>query len=407
MSCTLQNIVNSDSVDNYYYAAYAANAKIALGSAQLNKMLANSTFLDLPFTLILLKEVIEYLQSVENLLQARPTHTHHTEHALYYLCQSIDAFSRSCKHLVKTATETKREMNNDPFKTPPRLDTNDFDIWTDVLNQTKQTLKQCTLIMAAGINLAKTKQATAKRAITISQSYVETMILLSQMQFKVHDNSTYKQAYEYLIKAEKMCSDTLYHQGFGYLASAYYNLGKMMIQANKHSEATSALKNSIQLLERDVNRANTTSGKLHLCKRYELYGVCCQAARRMDEAIHAYRTAMQRIPTAALKSFASKHDTTSPSTRMTEEGFLTNIIEKYLAVSVADPTAQSNVQIVADNFPSMSDFPIIQQCFILESELKVCGKLSSKMDLLSHQQVIIDRLLKMYDRRTYPIRRAR
>lgn len=37
----LRDIIESDSTCNYYYAAYAANAKLALGSVQMDKMVLN------------------------------------------------------------------------------------------------------------------------------------------------------------------------------------------------------------------------------------------------------------------------------------------------------------------------------------------------------------------------------
>lgn len=39
----LRNIIESDLSCNYYYAAYAANAKLALGSVQMDKMILNDT----------------------------------------------------------------------------------------------------------------------------------------------------------------------------------------------------------------------------------------------------------------------------------------------------------------------------------------------------------------------------
>lgn len=107
-------------------------------------------------------------------------------------------------------------------------------------------------------------------------TFVDIMILLAKMQYNVNDENTCHQAYDYLAKAEQLCSESEITAGYRWISGLYYTLGTEMVTLNSLSSAMYPLRKACSLLEKDAGRLNSDAGKLQLAKRYDIYGTCCQ-----------------------------------------------------------------------------------------------------------------------------------
>ncbi|GAN04654.1 conserved hypothetical protein [Mucor ambiguus] len=406
----LRDIMESNTSCSFYYAAYAANAKLALGSVQMDKMVLNDTFADITTTL---NESIACLGLVTT--STDQPHDQHLEQALYNLCKSIEGFRLSCKRLFEHISDkTKQALiqrKNEPFKTPPRQEDlvtpSDFGQWNSIVAHIKNVLQQCSETLGTTICLAKAA-SDAKRSTTqedIMISYIDIMVLLARMQFNIKDQDSYAQAYDYLSNAEEMCADKKYTSGYRWLSGSYYNLGTAMIKTDMYTEAIFPIRKSSSLLEKDTERANTNEGRLQLCKRYEVLGICCQKTKRFEDAISAFRLALKRIPVSEIEKFVSKADTTAVSTVMEQDTLIPKLIDRFLRASVIDPD-QETIHFASEHI-NLSTIHSIQKCFIYECELKVWHALSVKMKLFKYELFIMERLLQVYDAAHFPLRRAR
>lgn len=406
----LRNVMESTSSCSFYYAAYAANAKLALGSVQMDKMVLNDTFADITTTL---NESVACLGLIT--ASANQPQDQHLEQALYNLCKSIEGFRLSCKRLFEHISDKTKhaliQRKDEPFKTPPRhedlVTPSDFGQWNSVVAHIKHVLQQCSESLRTAMCLAKTASDT-KRSTTqedVLVSYIDIMVLLARMQFNIKDPDSYAQAYDHLTNAEDLCADKGYSSGYRWLSGSYYNLGTAMIKTDMYTEAIFPLRKSSSLLEKDTDRASTNEGRLQLCKRYEVLGICCQKTRRFEDAISAFRLALKRIPASEIQKFVGKADTTAVSTVMEQDTLIPKLMDRFLRASVIDPD-QESIHFASEHI-SLSAVNAIQKCFIYECELKVWHALSVKMKLFKYELFIMERLLQVYDAEHYPLRRAR
>jgi hypothetical protein len=417
---------------NYHYAAYAANAKLALGSVQMDKMVLDDTCkftLSNPYRTLLtcfdtvadisttLNESISCLRIVSASLDSAPTQDEHSEQALYNLCKSIDGFRQSAKRLYEFISEkTKRSLiaeKNEPTRTPPRIEQivtpSDFGQWNSIVSYLNAALQQCSETLPTNLSLVAAgkkrpqKRATTQRDILIS--FIDIMVLLARMQFNLDEESTYQQAYEYLSTAEQMCVEKKFNEGYRWLSGSYYNLGTSMIKIELYKNGIYPLRKSSSLLEKDQERANSDEGKLQLCKRYEILGICCQKNKLFDDAIKAYRLALKRIPVSAIEKFTRHSESVAVSTMIEQDALIPKLMDRFIRASVVDPY-QEQINF-ASEYMNLTALNPIRQSFLYECELKVWNELALKMNLDKYQLFIVDKLLQLYDKDNYPIRRAR
>ncbi|GAA5799445.1 hypothetical protein HPULCUR_004860 [Helicostylum pulchrum] len=363
------------------------------------------------------EEINACLKIVAATLEIEPTQDDSTEQALYNLCKSIDGFRRTAKLLYDFVSDkTKKSLmsaQNDPFKTPPRLEElatpSDFGQWNTNMSQLNIVLQKCSEILPASLCLTKKKlNATNKRKATqndIMISFIDIMVLLARMNFNIADEDTHHEAYEYLASAEQMCSQVKFMEGYRWLSGSYYNLGATMIKTELYSSAIYPLRKSCSLLEKDTERMNTDEGRLQISKRYEILGTCCQKNERFEDAIKAYRFALKRVPVSAIEKFASRADSVAVSTIIETDPLVPKLIDRFLRASIIDPD-QSDIHF-ASEFMDLSTLTPVQQCAIYECELKVWTFLSLKLNVTKFQSSIIEKLLEVYTIDQYPIRRAR
>ncbi|KAI8083493.1 hypothetical protein BDF21DRAFT_337172 [Thamnidium elegans] len=410
----LRDVVQKPDTCSYYYAAYAANAKLALTAVQMEKMINDDTFVDINKSF---EEINACLKIVAATLENEPTQDDSTEQALYNLCKSIDGFRRTAKLLYDFVSDkTKKSLiasQNDPFKTPPRLEElatpSDFGQWNTNMSQLNIVLQKCSEILPASLCLTKKKlNSTNKRRATqndIMISFIDIMVLLARMNFNIADEDTHHEAYEYLASAEQMCSQVKFMEGYRWLSGSYYNLGATMIKTELYSSAIYPLRKSCSLLEKDTERMNTDEGRLQISKRYEILGTCCQKNERFEDAIKAYRFALKRVPVSAIEKFASRADSVAVSTIIETDPLVPKLIDRFLRASIIDPD-QSDIHF-ASEFMDLTTLSPVQQCAIYECELKVWTFLSLKLNVTKFQTSIIEKLLEVYTPDQYPIRRAR
>lgn len=303
------------------------------------------------------------------------------------------------------------QRKNEPFKTPPRQEDlvtpSDFGQWNSIVAYMNNVLQQCSETLLTNLSIAKkasdTKRSTTQNDIMIS--FIDIMVLLARMQFNIKDEDSFSQAYEYLSTAEQMCAEKKYTAGYRWLSGSYYNLGTAMIKTEMYSQAVYPMRKSSSMLEKDTERANSNEGRLQLCKRYEVLGICCQKNKCFDDAISAFRLALKRIPVSEIEKFVKKADKTAVSTVMEQDPLIPKLIDRFLRASVIDPE-QESIHFASEHI-NLSTIDSIQKCFIYECELKIWHALSVKMKLFKYELFIIERLLQIYDAESFPLRRAR
>jgi tetratricopeptide (TPR) repeat protein len=364
-----------------------------------------------------LNESISCLRIVSASLESTPPRDEHSEQALYNLCKSIDGFRQSSKRLYEFISEkTKKSLiaeKNEPTRTPPRMEQivtpSDFGQWNSIVAYLNDALLQCSETLPINLTLVTAAQKRPQKRSTTQHdiliSFIDIIILLARIQFNLDEESTYLQAYEYLSTAEQMCAEKKFNEGYRWLSGSYYNLGTAMIKAELYKNAIYPLRKSSSLLEKDPERANSDEGKLQLCKRYEILGICCQKNKHFDDAIKAYRLALKRIPTSAIEKFTSRSETTAVSTMVEQDALIPKLMDRFLRASVIDPY-QEQINF-ANEYVNLAALNPIRQGFLYECELKIWNELALKMSLSKYQLFIVDKLLQLYDKDNYPIRRAR
>lgn len=303
------------------------------------------------------------------------------------------------------------QRRNEPFKTPPRQEDlvtpSDFGQWNSIVCCMNNVLQQCSETLLTNLSIAK-KTSDTKRSTTqddIMISFIDIMVLLARMQFNIKDEDSFSQAYEYLSNAEQMCAEKKYTAGYRWLSGSYYSLGTAMIKTEMYSQAVYPMRKSSSILEKDTERANSNEGRLQLCKRYEILGICCQKNKCFEDAISAFRLALKRIPVSEIEKFIKKADKTAVSTVMEQDPLIPKLVDRFLRASVIDPE-QESINFASEHI-NLSTINSIQKCFIYECELKVWHALSLKMKLFKYELFIIERLLQIYDAENFPLRRAR
>ncbi|KAI8366592.1 hypothetical protein BD560DRAFT_305936, partial [Blakeslea trispora] len=374
--------------ENYYYSAYAANAKLALGAVQMDKIVLDSHLADISTTL---NESIGCLRMVSHAVSVQSNYDNHSEQALYNLSKSINTFVQSAKrlhqHMEKTAVDKSSQ-------------------WHALSIYLIQVLQQCSETLPANFSLAK--QLPAKRAVTESDmvmTCVDIMILLSRLQFDVHQPESYPTAYEYLSTAEQMCIEKKCTDGYRWLSGAYYTIGTAIIKTEDYGAAIYPLRKSSSLLEKDLTRASTEEGRLQLCKRYEILGLCCHKHKDYEDAIKAYRLALKRVPLLTIKQFIRQAESTAISTIIEKEILIPKLMDRFLRALVVDPDmAQVHF---ATEYMLSSGLSVLEQAALYECELKVWYALSLKMNVYRYQMILVNKLLQIYQSSEHPIRRAR
>lgn len=284
-----------------------------------------------------------------------------------------------------------------------------FGQWNSIINYLTSVLQQCSETLPINLHLSTaTKKRSQKRVATehdILISFIDIMALLARIQFNLDEENTYQQAYEYLSTAEQMCAEKKFNEGYRWLSGSYYNLGTAMIKIELYKNAIYPLRKSSSLLEKDTQRASSDEGKLQLCKRYEILGICCQKNNLFDDAIKAYRLALKRIPVSAIEKFTSQSETMAVTTMIEQDALIPKLMDRFLRASVIDPY-QEQINF-ASEYVNLTALNPIRQGFLYECELKVWNELALKMNLSKYQLFIVDKLLQLYDHDNYPIRRAR
>ncbi|KAI7907853.1 uncharacterized protein BX663DRAFT_528514 [Cokeromyces recurvatus] len=386
--------------NTYYYVAYAANAKLALGSVQMDKIVLDDTYADISTTL---NESISCLRIVSSTLETTSSQNEHDEQALFNLCKSIDGFRSSAKRLYDLISDKKSKYGN---RTPPP----DMERWNAIIAYLNSVLQQCGETLPITINLALKKKSTSKRAMTAADmmvAFIDIMVLLARMQFDISDETSYQQSYEYLSTAEQLCAEKKFLKGYRYLSGSYYNIGTALIKKDERffGHAIYPLRKACSLLEKDPERAQSDEGRLQLCKRYEILGICCHKNKQFEDSVKAYRLALKRVPVSTVDSFVSGSETKAVSRMMECEPLIPKLMDRYLRAAVSDPDL-INVHF-ASEYVQMAGLSAIQQSFVYECELKVWHRLSLKMDVSRFQLFIVNKLLQLYDAVNYPVRRAR
>ncbi|KAI9473967.1 MAG: hypothetical protein EXX96DRAFT_488262 [Benjaminiella poitrasii] len=380
-----------------YYAAYAANAKLALGSIQMDKIVLDDTYADISTTL---NESISCLRLLSPTLEPH-IQDQHNEQALLNLCKSIDNFRSSAKRLYELISEKKKQGNRTP---PP-----DLAKWDEIVVYLNSLLQQCGETLPTALNLAFRHKAI-KRVMTTTEvmvAFIDIMVLLARMQFNLNDDMSYQQSYDYLSTAEQLCAEKKFFRGYRYLSGSYYNIGTALIKTNDtlYRHAVYPLRKACSLLEKDSERAQSDEGRLQLCKRYEILGVCCHKNKQFEDSVKAYRLALKRLPVSTVDKFIRGYEMVAVSRMMTREPLLSKLMDRYLRASVSEPEV-TDIHF-ASEFVQMAGLSAIQQSFVYECELKIWYRLSFKMDVSRFQLFIVNRLLQVYDAVNYPIRRAR
>ncbi|EIE75671.1 hypothetical protein RO3G_00375 [Rhizopus delemar RA 99-880] len=397
----------------YYYAAYAATAKLSLGSVQMDKMVLDHIYIDISTTF---KEAVSCIELMQSTIDNVQSQDDQSAQALLAFCKSADSFRQSSKRfyefVLDKAIHNVTVSANDPFRTPPRagemVTPSDFGTWNAVIPQLNKMLQSFSDCISSGIRMIKTKFADFKQKFqmdAIMTTFVDIMILLARIQFKVKDESTYYKALEYLHKAEDLCVIMKYNAGYSWISGSYYSMGTAMIKVDMYSKAIYPIRKSCTLLEKSIECDSSDESKLELSTRYEILGTCCFKNKDYEDAGKAYRLGLRQIPTSKIKNFVDQGNSIAVSTIMENDRLIPKLMDRFLRTSIIDPK-QESVTFASEHL-DLSNFNLIQQSIIYECELKVWSILSLKTKLNRFQLFIAEKLLEVYEPTSYPLRRAR
>ncbi|KAI9484690.1 hypothetical protein BDB00DRAFT_774403 [Zychaea mexicana] len=415
----LRSLLTDSSDCTYFHAAYAATAKLSLGSVQFDKLVTSNTYIDMTSTLT---EINRCLSAVHSAEESYKQANDHTDQALNSLLKSIDIFRQSCaryREFAERQTKKKLESNTSsnsstPTSTPihsgrSSLPSADND-WSACIPAIISALQHTSEVLPSAMRIMKRKpwRGKPKQMVSLNEvmsAFVETMVLLAHMRFDIDDEDSYGSAYENLSSAEEMCVFNGFSNGYRWVSNTYYKIGVTLHNAELYAGAVYPLRKACSLLEKDETRASTDTGRLQLCKRYEVLGTCCQKDKRFEDATKAFKLALKRLPSSTIEAFVKEADSLAIYTLMGKHPLIPKLIERYLRATISD---ESDLEIsFASEAMDLRHLESSQKSIIYECELRSMYMLSSSTDCTRQQNAILNALLRHYTARSYPIRRAR
>jgi len=401
-----------------YHFMYAASAKMSLASIQLDKMISSNAYADINTTLCEISSCIKFsIVSLENNLEM----TKYNEQAMRNVCKSVDNFRSSCNamhaFLTKKMEEniTKREVEHDPYQTPPQrkyMHPDDFGEWKNNSANIYECLVKCTELVPICLRLLTTQneaetQTSTANTDTISLTYIDVVILLSRMVFRTEDPETHDRAFEFLREAESFCESNGFTEGKRWVSSAYYSFGANLATEGEYGKAITPLEKSCTILEQDQLRAKTQSEQwsMQLCKRYELLGASHLKIFNQRKAISALQNALAHLPKASINEFVRHCDSISLTIIIDKFPLIPKLMERYIRAAIIDPPG--NEAVLASDAMDIGRLSCGQQAIIKECELQIMNVMSLRSNVSALQMMLIEQLLEAYDGTAYPIRRAR
>ncbi|KAI9244467.1 hypothetical protein BDA99DRAFT_448436 [Phascolomyces articulosus] len=409
----IRSLVSDSSDCTYYHAAYAATAKLSLGSVQLDKLVLANTYTDMTTTLTEINRCLSVVHSAEENYK-QPNEF--TEQALNSLLKSITMFRQSCARYYEfTERKLKKKQGSNtstPTSTPNgrSLSKADEMEWYECIPSIISALQHTSEVLPSTMRIMKRKpwRGKPKQMASLNEvmsAFVETMVLVARMRFDIDDEDSYDNVYEDLSTAEDLCVFNGFSNGYRWISNAYYKVGVTMHNAEMFAAAVYPLRKACSLLEKDDSRASNDSGRLQLCKRYEVLGTCCQKDKRFEDAMKAFKLALKRLPLSSIESFVKEADSLAIYTLMKRQPLIPKLIERYLRATITD---ESDIEIsFASEIMDLRLLESNQKSIIYECELRAMYMLSPSFDCTRHQSAILHTLLRHYTSEIYPIRRAR
>ncbi|KAI8581925.1 hypothetical protein K450DRAFT_229931 [Umbelopsis ramanniana AG] len=400
-----------------YHLMYAASAKMSLASIQLDKMISSNAYADINTTLTEISSCIEFsVTSLRNNVEM----SKYTEQAMRNLCKSVDNFRNSCNamhgFLSKKMEEsiTRREIEHDPYQTPPQrkhMHPDEFGEWKNNTANIFDCLIKCTELVPICIRMLSSKNTDLSlpgaNTDTISLAHIDVVLLLARMVFRFDDPETHERAFQFLRKAEIFCSSNGFTEGIRWVSSTYYSFGANLATEGEYGKAIVPLEKSCAILEQDQIRAKTHSEQwsMQLCKRYELLGASHLKIFNQRKAIAALQNALRHLPKATINEFVRHCASVSLTLIVEKHPVIPKLIERYLRAAVID--APDDEVALATEIMDLQHLSRGQQAILKECELQVMNIMSLRTNVAMFQLKLIDQLLDAYEPTLYPIRRSR
>ncbi|ORZ02601.1 hypothetical protein BCR43DRAFT_429744, partial [Syncephalastrum racemosum] len=254
----------------------------------------------------------------------------------------------------------------------------------------------------------KTPMTESRRKQTLAEvmlAYISMAILQAKLVFRPKVRRTHQEAQDYLTEAERLSTKVDYTGGNRYIADAFQMIGVSLFNENLYGDAVYPLRKCCTLLEHDKATLQSDNARLHLSKRYESWGVCCQKAKMSDVSVKAFRLALRRLPRSSIDAFVKDLDTLSAASLAEANPIIPKLMERFMRVNFIDNEDEEGH--FASGAMDLSHLSGAKRCLIHEYELKILTSLSARRDCSVYQNILLDTLLSFYTQRHFPVRRAR
>ncbi|CAG8726210.1 31231_t:CDS:10, partial [Gigaspora margarita] len=245
---------------------------------------------------------------------------------------------------------------------------------------------------------------------------------LSRFTLAFYKTSSLKKCICYIEKALQIAHKTSCIEGFFWISNSYYRIGIFYHNNNQVQLAIEPLQHACTILDQyvckmqqisDVTSKNMETVQAHLSKRYEALGACwnilgeikgyfSKEMRSCKNARISFEKSLRSFPKKDLIQLSVLVSTQGIFSAFQQAPVISKLIERYIKLSFADDL---DIDIsLPHEFLLMDD---IKLAGLMEYELRVLKAFEDKLNGSKVETLLIEKLLSLYYREEFPIRRAR
>ncbi|CAG8764146.1 22018_t:CDS:2, partial [Gigaspora rosea] len=244
---------------------------------------------------------------------------------------------------------------------------------------------------------------------------------LSRFTLAFYKASSLKKCVCYIEKALQIAHKTSCIEGLFWISNSYYRIGVFYHNNNQAQLAIEPLQHACTILDQyvckmqqisDVTSKNMETVQAHLSKRYEALGTCWnilgETKRRVlvnnfdKNARISFEKSLRSFPKKDLIQLSVLVSTQGIFSAFQQAPVISKLIERYIKLSFADDL---DIDIsLPHEFLLMDD---IKLAGLMEYELRVLKAFEDKLNGSKVETLLIEKLLALYYRGEFPIRRAR
>ncbi|CAG8631184.1 23020_t:CDS:10, partial [Cetraspora pellucida] len=234
---------------------------------------------------------------------------------------------------------------------------------------------------------------------------------LSRFTLAFYKTSSLRTCICYIEKALEIAHKTSCHEGLLWISNSYYRIGAFYHNNNQVQLAIEPIQHACTILDKYMCKMQQTSDKpsknieaiqAQLSKRYEALGACWNMLGETKNARISFENALRYFPKSELIHLSELVSTQGIFSAFQQASTVSKLIERYIKLSFADDL-DINVSLPHE---ILSD-DNIELAGLMEYELRVLKAFEDKLSGSKVDSLLIEKLLTLYCREEFPIRRAR